>query len=412
MSGAGQSQAANRAPLGDSETVAVVPPVAPITIGIIAGEPSGDALGAQLIRAVRTKIPHARFAGIGGPRMASAGCDLWYPLEKLALRGFVEVLPRIPELVRIRRDVFRRLQQSRAPLFIGIDAPDFNLGLERRLKRQGVRTIHYVSPSVWAWRRERIDAMARSADHLLALFPFEPALYKDAKLAVTFVGHPLAAAAATGSSRRETREVLKLEYGRPVFALLPGSRMGELEMHSELLLRTAAEIFDVLPEARFVVPLVSREAREYFEGVQYRLQFERLPMTLLYGHADHALKAADVGIVASGTATLEAALSRCPHLIFYRVNPVTARIVRRKLLLPYVGLPNVLAGRFVVPEFLQEEATVQNLVRAALNLYDDTVTRRRLEAMFAGMAKALTADTPKLSADVVATELRAAGIAC
>jgi lipid-A-disaccharide synthase len=206
--------------------------------------------------------------------------------------------------------------------------------------------------------------------------------------------------------------MLKLESGRPVFALLPGSRIGELEMHSELLLRTAAEIFDVLPEGRFVVPLVSREAREYFEGVQYRLQFERLPMTLLYGHADHALKAADVGIVASGTATLEAALSRCPHPIFYRVNPVTARIVRRKLLLPYVGLPNVLAGQFVVPEFLQEEATVQNLVRAALNLYDDTVTRRRLEAMFAGMARALTADTPTLTADVVATELRAAGIAC
>ena len=168
----------------------IVPAEASITIGIVAGEPSGDALGAQLIRAVRTKIPQARFAGIGGPRMASAGCDLWYPLEKLALRGFVEVLPRIPELVGIRRDVFRRLRQSRAPLFIGIDAPDFNLGLERRLKRQGVRTIHYVSPSVWAWRRERIDAMALSADHLLALFPFEPALYKDAKLAVTFVGHP------------------------------------------------------------------------------------------------------------------------------------------------------------------------------------------------------------------------------
>jgi lipid-A-disaccharide synthase len=383
-----------------------------VTIGIVAGEASGDALGAQLIRAVQARMPHARFAGVGGPRMESAGCELWYPLDKLALRGIVEVLPRVPELIGIRRDIVRRLRQAKAPLFVGIDAPDFNLGLERRLKRQGVRTIHYVSPSVWAWRRERIDAIAHAADRLLALFPFEPALYEHAKLAVTFVGHPLAAAAATASSRRETRELLKLESSRPVFALLPGSRMGELEMHSELMLKTAAEIFEAQPEARFVVPLVSREAREFFERTQYRLQFEMLPMTLLYGHADHALRAADVGIVASGTATLEAAMSGCPHVVFYRVNPVTAGIVRRKLLLPYVGLPNILAGKFVVAEFLQDHATVANLARATLNLYDDTVTRRRLESLFAVMAKTLAADTETLAADAVVTELRTAGVAC
>jgi lipid-A-disaccharide synthase len=385
---------------------------APVTIGIVAGETSGDALGAQLIHAVRARMPHVRFVGIGGPRMESAGCDLWYSLDKLALRGIVEVLPRVPELFRIRRDVARRLREAGAPLFIGIDAPDFNLGLEARLKRQGVRTMHYVSPSVWAWRRERIDSIARSANRLLALFPFEPALYEKTTLAVTFVGHPLAAAAATPSSRRETRDLLKLESSRPVFALLPGSRMGELDMHSELLLKAAAEIFDAQPEARFVVPLVSREAREFFESVQYRLQLETLPMTLLYGHADHALRAADVGIVASGTATLEAAMSGCPHLVFYRVNAVTANIVRRKLLLPYVGLPNVLAGRFVVAEFLQDEASATNLARAALNLFDDTITRRRLESLFAGMAKTLAADTPTLVTDAVATELRAAGVAC
>jgi len=229
---------------------------------------------------------------------------------------------------------------------------------------------------------------------------------------VTFVGHPLSAAAANAGSRREMRELLKLEASRPVFALLPGSRMGELEMHAELVLRTAAEIFDEQPEARFIVPLVSRQAREYFEGEQYRLHLEKLPITLLYGHADHALKAADVGIVASGTATLEAAMSRCPHIVYYRLNPVTAGIVLRKLLLPYVGLPNVLAGRFVVPEFLQDEATVANLSRAALNLYDDIVTRRRLEALFAQMAQSLSADTEALVADAVAAELRAAGFAC
>jgi lipid-A-disaccharide synthase len=387
-------------------------PTAPITIGIVAGEASGDALGAALIAVVRKRIPQARFVGIGGPRMQTAGCEIWYPLSSLALRGYVEVLAHLPELFRIRRDTLRRLAAVRAPLFVGIDAPDFNLGLEARLKARGVRTIHYVSPSVWAWRRERIKTIARSADRLLALFPFEPPLYQDSKLTVSFVGHPLAASAATDSSRREARELLKLEANRPVFALLPGSRMSELQMHSELLIRTASEILALQPEARFVVPLVSRETREYFENVQYRLGLEATPLKLLYGHADHALRAADVGIIASGTASLEAAMSRCPHIVFYRVNPLTARIVKRKLLLPYVGLPNILAGRFVVAEFLQDDARTDNLVRAAINLYDDTVTRRRLEALFAGMAKSLAADSAAAIAAAVSEELHLAGVGC
>jgi lipid-A-disaccharide synthase len=385
---------------------------APLVIGIVAGEASGDALGADLIRAVRARHPEVRFAGIGGPAMESAGCEIWFPSTRLSLRGYVEVLSHLPGLVRLRRNLFQRLRANRVPVFVGIDAPDFNLGLEARLKRAGTRTIHYVSPSVWAWRRERIHAIARSADRLLVLFPFEPALYETAGLPVTFVGHHLAANAAQPNTRRETRELLQIDAKHPVFALLPGSRMSELEMHSELLLRTAAAIVEAQPEARFLVPLVSRETREYFETLQHRLELQQLPLKLLYGHADDALKAADVGIVASGTATLEAALSRCPHVIFYRVNALTERIVRSKYLLPYVGLPNVIAGRFVVAEFLQADATVANLVQAALNLYDDTLTRSRLEALFGGMAAALKADTATLVADAVATELRAAGIAC
>lgn len=382
-----------------------------ITIGIVAGEASGDALGAELIEAVRARLPGTRFAGIAGPRMEAAGCEAWYPISRLALRGYAEVVSQIPSLILVRADVRRRLLAARAALFVGVDAPDFNLGLEARLKRAGVRTIHYVSPSVWAWRRERIGTIARSADRLFALFPFEPALYATAGLPVTFVGHPLARDAATASTRRETRELLKLDK-QPAYALLPGSRVSELQMHSELLLRVAAEILDAQPTARFLVPLVSRETREEFEQTRYRLQLDELPVTILYGHADHALKAADVGIVASGTATLEAALARCPHLIFYRVHALTAKIVTRKLLLPYVGLPNVLAGRFVVPEFLQAEATVANLARAALNLYDDALVRRRLEALFAGMARALEADTAAIVADAVVAELRQAGVAC
>ncbi len=385
---------------------------AAVTIGIVAGEASGDALGSELIRAVRARLPDVRFAGIGGPRMEAAGCDLWYPHAELALRGYAEVVTHLPALFRIRGDVFRRLCAAGAPLFIGIDAPDFNLGLEAKLKQRRIRTVHYVSPSVWAWRRDRIGTMARSVDHLLALFPFEPPLYADAGIRVTFVGHPLAADAAGPTSRREARELLKFEMGLPVFALLPGSRMSELEMHAELLLKTAAAVLEAQPLARFVVPLVSRDAREYFERVQYRLQLESLSLKLLYGHAADALRAADVGIVASGTATLEAAMARCPHLVFYRVHPITAQIVKRKLLLPFVGLPNILAGRFVVPEFLQWAATVDNLARAALNLYDDAVTRRRTEAFFASLADTLAADSATIAAEVVVAELRAAGVAC
>lgn len=387
-------------------------PVPAVTIGIVAGETSGDALGSELIRAVRARLPGVRFAGIGGPRMEAAGCELWYPHAALALRGYAEVITHLPALFRIRGDVFRRLCAAGSRLFIGVDAPDFNLGLEARLKRRGVRTIHYVSPSVWAWRRERIGTIARSVDHLLALFPFEPPLYADAGIGVTFVGHPLAAERASETSRREARELLKFEMGVPVFALLPGSRMSELEMHTELLLKTAAAMLEAQPLSRFVVPLVSRAAREYFESVQYRLKLESLSLKLLYGHAADALRAADVGIVASGTATLEAAMARCPHLVFYRVHPVTAQIVKRRLLLPFVGLPNILAGRFVAPEFLQWAATVDNLSRAALNLYDDAVTRRRTETLFAALADTLKADSATIAAEVVMSELRTAGVEC
>ncbi len=383
-----------------------------VTIGIVAGEASGDALGAELIDAVRARLPAVRFAGIAGPRLEAAGCEAWYPMSQLSIGGYAEVVAALPRLLRMRHDLGRRLLAAKASLFVGVDAPDFNLGLEAGLKRRGVRTIHYVSPSVWAWRSERIHTIAHSADRLLALFPFEPPLYAGAAMPVTFVGHPLAAEAATAASRRETRDLLRLDAKQPVFALLPGSRMAELKTHSELLLDAACEILAAQPTAHFLVPLISRETREYFDSIRHRRQLEGLPLTVLYGHADQALRAADVGLVASGTATLEAAMSRCPHVIFYRLNALTARLVARKLLLPYVGLPNILAGRFVAPEFLQDAATGPNVARAALNLFDDMLTRCRLEALFATMARTLAADTPTRVADAVIAELRLAGVAC
>ncbi len=384
----------------------------PVTVGIVAGEASGDALAAALIQAVRARHPNVRFVGIAGPRMEAAGCDAWFPLEKLAVRGFAEVVAHLPALLRIRRELAARLLAAKVPAFVGVDAPDFNLGLERRLKRAGVRTVHFVSPSVWAWRRERLRTIGRSVDRMLTLFPFEPPLYEEAGIPVTYVGHPMAQSAATHATRRETRELLKLGAATPVFALLPGSRMSEIAMHADLVLATAARLHGAREDARFLVPFVTRATRDAFETAMHRAGHDRLPITLLYGHAEDALRAADVGVVASGTATLEAALARCPHVIFYRVSKLTEYLVRRKFLLPYVGLPNVLAGRFVVPEFLQEDATPRNLAQAALNLFDDTVTRRRLEALFAGFAADLAADTGALAAGAIGAELARAGVPC
>ncbi len=384
---------------------------APVTVGIVAGEASGDALAATLIEAVRARAPHVRFAGIAGPKMVAAGCEAWVPTEKLAVRGFVEVLRHLPALVAIRREVAARMLAERVPLFVGVDAPDFNLGLERRLKARGVRTIHFVSPSVWAWRRERLTTIGRAVDRMLALFPFEPPLYEEAGIPVTYVGHPMAAHAASDWSRRTMRERLRLGLATPVFALLPGSRLSELEMHASLVIGAAMRIAKARPDARFLVPLVSRATRDAFEHALWREGADPSAFTLLYGHANDALKAADVGLVASGTATLEAALARCPHVVFYRVAPLTARIVRRKLLLPWVALPNVLAGRFVVPELIQEDATPGNLAQAALNLFDDTVTRHALERLFADYARELAADTGAIAAEAVARELALAGAA-
>ena len=378
---------------------------APVTIGIVAGEASGDALAATLIAAVRRQRPYVNFAGIAGPKMEAAGCEAWASTEDLAVRGFVEVVAHLPRLVRLRRDIARRFHNANISVFVGVDAPDFNLGLERKLKRRGIRTVHFVSPSVWAWRRERLQSMKRAVDRMLALFPFEPPLYEAAGIPVTYVGHPLAQQPLTAGTRRVARETLKQSATAPLFALLPGSRLSEVEMHATVVLGAAAIIAERRPDARFVVPLVSRRTRDAFVDARHRGGHDALPLALLYGHAGDALRAADVALVASGTATLEAALAGCPHVVFYRVSTLTARIVGRKLLLPFVGLPNVLAGRFVVPELLQDHATPGNLAQAALNLFDDTITRHRTEMLFAKMSDALAMDTGGVAADAVLGEL-------
>ncbi len=370
-------------------------------IALVAGETSGDLLGAELIRALRERRPDLQFAGIGGPQMASAGCALWHDAEELAVRGYAEVIRHLPRLVRLRRRLIARLIALRPALFIGIDAPDFNLRIEQALRQQGLRTMHYVSPSLWAWRGERLAQIREAVDRMLVLFPFETEIYREAKVPVSYVGHPLADIAPIDPDRTAEKIALKLDRYRPVFALLPGSRQSELEHHAELFIDTAREVARTLPEAQFLVPLATRETRDFFEAALYHAGPEAPAITLLYGHAGKALAAADVALVASGTATLEAALYRCPQVVTYRLSAWTYRLVKRKLRLPYVSLPNVLAGRFVVPEILQDAATAENLAQALCNLHADKVLRERLERHCAELHQSLRQNSATRAASAV-----------
>ena len=293
---------------------------APIRIGVVAGEASGDLLGAALIRAIRGRWPEAQFHGIAGPKMAAEGARSLYPMDKLAVRGYVEVLRSLREILAIRRGIARALLADPPDLFIGIDAPDFNLGLEAKLKAAGIPTVHYVGPSVWAWRPERIHSIGRSVDRMLVMFPFEAALYEEAGVPESYVGHPLADAMPLAPDRAEARAQLRLGSATVPVALLPGSRMSELQMHADLLIDTAIELARVRPELRFFVPFATRETRDYFETRLYARQALELPLEMLFGHARLALHAAEAAVVASGTATLEAALARCPMVITYRLN--------------------------------------------------------------------------------------------
>ena len=357
-------------------------------VAIVAGEASGDMLGAALIRALKERWPDIDFYGIAGPKMIAEGARTLYPMEKLAVRGYVEVLRHLREIFAIRLGLRKQILADRPDLFIGVDAPDFNLGLEARLKAAGIPTVHYVSPSIWAWRPERIHAIARAVDHMLVMFPFEEEIYRKAGIPVTFVGHPLADTMPLEPDRREARAQLRLG-GSPAVALLPGSRVNELELHADLVIETARELAEHRPELRFFVPLATRETREYFEGRLYALEARELPITILFGHARLALHAADVALVASGTATLEAALARCPMVITYRLNRLTWWLVKRKALLPYAGLPNILAGEFIVPELLQDDATPANLAQALGNWLDNKVAREHLRGRFASLHAAL-----------------------
>jgi len=310
-------------------------------------------------------------------------------MEKLAVRGYVEVIRSLREIVGIRNGIYREVVRERPALFIGIDAPDFNLGVEAKLKAVGIPTVHYVSPSLWAWRPERIHSIGKSVDRMLVMFPFEEEIYAKAGIPVSYVGHPLADAMPLEPDRLEARAQLRLGSANTGVALLPGSRLSELEFHADLMIETARALHAKRPELAFFVPLATRETRDYFESRLYALEARELPITILFGHAPLALHACDVALVKSGTAALEAALARCPMVVTYKLNPLTYWLVTRKAMLPYYSLPNILSGEFIVPELLQDQATPGNLAQAIGNWLDNKVARERLRARFASLHESL-----------------------
>src|SRR5574343_283078 len=372
-----------------------------VRIAVVAGEASGDLLASHLIAALRERLPDAVFYGIGGPKMQAQGFDAWWPMEKLSVMGYWDALKHYREIAGIRRQLKKRLLRDKPDIFIGVDAPDFNLGLEADLKRAGIKTIHYVSPSIWAWRGGRIQKIGKAVSRVLALFPMEPPIYEQAGIPVTYVGHPLADTIPLEVNRNQVREKLQLPRDIPIFAMLPGSRRGELEQMAATFVQTAQRIREQLPNAQFVVPLATRETRLQFEMAIYEQKAGEIPFRLLFGHAQDALGAADVSLVASGTATLEAALIKRPMVITYRLARFSYWLMRRMAYLPYVGLPNVLAGRYVVPEILQDEATPENLAESLVKLYEDKANAEAVEEAFTEIHLQLRQNTAEKAARAV-----------
>lgn len=376
-------------------------------VGIVAGEASGDTLGAHLMSSLRARRPDLRFVGIGGPKMIAAGFESWHSQERLAVRGLVEVVRHIRELYAIRRDVVTRMLAARPAIFIGIDSPDFNLGLELRLRRRGLTTAHYVSPSVWAWRAGRIRTIARAVDHMLVLFPFEAAVYERAGIKVSYVGHPLADETPLEPPRASARAALNIPDDCTVVAMLPGSRLSELSMMAAPFIGAAQLIHARRPDIRIVVPLATPATKAVFEQTIVSLRAGKLSIDLLSGQAQLALASADVILVASGTATLEAALAKRPLVVAYRLAPLTYWLAKRLVKIPFIALPNILDNEFLVPEFIQDAATPNNLAQAVLNALDDPRLAGRLAPRFESLHQRLRCNTAERAADALIPYLNA-----
>ncbi|KAB0558084.1 lipid-A-disaccharide synthase [Pantoea stewartii] len=335
----------------------------PLTIAVVAGETSGDILGAGLIRALKARHPDARFVGVAGPLMQAEGCEAWYEMEELAVMGIVEVLGRLRRLLAIRRDLTQRFISLKPDVFVGIDAPDFNITLEGNLKRAGIRTIHYVSPSVWAWRQKRVFKIGRNTDLVLAFLPFEKAFYDRFGVPCRFIGHTMADAMPLQPDKAAARRHLGIDDNAQCLALLPGSRGAEVDMLSADFLKTAQILRKRYPALEIVVPLVNAKRREQFEQIKAQVAPE-LPVHLLDGQGREAMVASDAALLASGTAALECMLAKCPMVVGYRMKPFTFWLAKRLVKTDYVSLPNLLAGRELVKELLQDECQPEALAAA------------------------------------------------
>ncbi|UGB44856.1 lipid-A-disaccharide synthase [Frateuria edaphi] len=366
-------------------------------IALIAGEDSGDQLGAELIAALRKRYPQARFVGIGGARMQREGFESWYDIRELSVMGFAEVVRHLPRLLRLRKALLGRLREARPDVVVGIDAPDFNLGVERRLREAGLRTVHYVSPSVWAWREKRAEKIGLSADQVLCLFPMEPPIYQRHGVDARFVGHPLADRFALVSDRVGARDVLQLPQDAPVLAVLPGSRPSEIDRLGTIFIDAARRVGAALPGLRIVVPAANPQVHARLKALLASGPRDESAPLLIEGHAHEAMQAADVVLLASGTATLEAMLAKRPMVVGYRVSPWSYRIARafNMLKTDVYALPNILARACglgqdkVVPELMQDECTAENLARATLALFADSERRGQVVAAFEHLHRAL-----------------------
>lgn len=368
--------------------------MATLRIALVAGEASGDILGAGLMRALKAQHPQVEFIGVGGPLMQAEGLASYFPMERLSVMGLVEVLGRLRELLKRRKQLIADLIAAKPDVFIGIDAPDFNLNIELKLRQAGIKTVHYVSPSVWAWRQKRVLKIREGCDLMLTLFPFEAKFYEEKGVPVRFVGHSLADAIPLEADRGAARAALGLPDG-PLVALMPGSRGGEVGRLGALFLDTAQRLRAMRPGVRFVMPCASPERRQQLEAL---LAGRDLPLTLLDGQSHLALAACDAVLIASGTATLEALLYKRPMVVAYRLAPLTFWILKRMVKSPYVSLPNLLAQRLLVPELLQDDATVEALAQTLSPLIEGGEEQTR---GFDEIHRTLRLDASNQAADAV-----------
>ncbi len=352
-----------------------------VTFGLVAGEASGDILGAGLIRSLRSRYPNARFVGIGGDEMIAEGFHSLVPMERLSVMGLVEVLGRIRELVQIRRRLLDYFLATPPDVVIGIDSPDFTLAVERRCREAGIATAHYVSPTVWAWRQKRIFKIAKSVDLMLTLFPFEARFYQDHGVPVRFVGHPLADRVPLETDTAAARQALGLKPDVPVLAILPGSRAGEIDRLGRLFLEAARGIQDRVPQLQLIIPCVNRARQKQVQALVDALEVA-LPVTLVAGRSREVMAAADVVLLASGTATLEAMLLKKPMVVGYRLSGFSYRLLSRLVKVPHIALPNLLARQTLVPELIQDEATPEALGTAILGQLQDSSERAQVKAAF------------------------------